>query len=80
MSYYLLLLVTLTGCYHTKRPMHCSHFFIYCASQVVIIPDTFISALWLQQRHSSKAGSWREMSLNLANVVSLSYSAGILNT
>jgi hypothetical protein len=34
-------------------------------------------ALWLQQRHS-EAGSWREMSLNLADVASLSYYVGIL--
>jgi hypothetical protein len=26
------LLVTVVGWYRTKRPMHCDHFLIYCAS------------------------------------------------
>jgi hypothetical protein len=38
-----------------------------------------ISALWLQQTSRSETGRWREMPLNLADVVSLSYSAGIFN-
>jgi hypothetical protein len=35
------------------------------------------SGLTAAETPSSEAGIWREMSLNLAEVVSLSYSAGI---
>jgi hypothetical protein len=38
---------------------------------VLIFSDSFTSALWLQHTYNSKAGSWHEMSLNLADAVSL---------
>jgi hypothetical protein len=28
----IILLVTVTGWYHTKHPMHCDHFLTYCVS------------------------------------------------
>jgi hypothetical protein len=44
--------VTVTGWYHTKRPMHCGHVLNCCApSRVLITSNPSTSALWLQQRH-----------------------------
>jgi hypothetical protein len=48
------LLVTVTGWYLTKRPMHCENFLIYCAPHLRYNHSRLIhqiSLLWLQQRH-----------------------------
>jgi len=68
------LLVTVTGWYRTKRPNHCGHFWSIVRPHLSSnTPDSSTSALWLHQRQlsSSEAASWREISLNLAGVVSL---------
>jgi hypothetical protein len=67
-----------TGRYHTKYPMHCDHFLICCA---VHLSFNHPSVLWLQHRHLvAKLGeTWRDMSLKLADVVSLSCYARFFN-
>jgi hypothetical protein len=54
------LLFTVTGWYRTKRPMHCGHLLIFCASPICVltIPDSSTRALWKipAETSSSEAG------------------------
>jgi hypothetical protein len=55
----LTLLVTVTGCYSKKRPMHCGNFLTYSALHLSSDHSRFnhqSSLLWLQQTPSSEAG------------------------
>jgi hypothetical protein len=75
------LLVTVTGWYRTKRPMHCFNFMICCTSlsefSSLLIHPVVLSVV--AETSSSEAGSWREMSLNLADLVCLPYYARFFN-
>jgi hypothetical protein len=56
---YFMLLVTVTGWYSTKRPMHCDHFLISCAPHPSSKQSRFIhhsSLHSLLQTPSSEAG------------------------
>jgi hypothetical protein len=67
-------LVTVTGWYRTKCPMHYGHFLIYCASPP---PSSSNHSLFIHQcsmkaaeTSSTESGRWREMS-NLADAESV---------
>jgi hypothetical protein len=76
------LLVTSTGWYRAKPPMHCAHFLIYCVS-----PSEFYSFLIHPPELSGKSRQthlvakqreiWREWSVNSADEVCLSCFAGL---
>jgi hypothetical protein len=72
------ILVTVTGWYHTKRPMHYDHFLMCVFIRVLTTPVSSTRALRLQQGHLLAKYKFGEMSLNLADVVSTSYSKGSL--
>jgi hypothetical protein len=78
---YYWLLVTVKGWYRSKCPMYYDNFLIYCAPHLSSNHSWFIhkNSLAAAETLSSVAEIWREMSLTLANVVSLLYSADILN-
>jgi len=62
--------------YRTKRPMHFGHFYIlFVLIWVLIIPDS--CKYQLETESSKPAEIWREMSVNFAGEVSVSYSTGI---
>jgi hypothetical protein len=59
------LLVTVTGWYHTKRPMHCGHFLIYCVSPIwILILDSSIRALWKIPAETSSSEAGRNLARN----------------
>jgi hypothetical protein len=65
---------SLTGWYRTKCPKHCGYFW-----STVFPPLSFNILIDAPDTSSNKAGSWWEISLNLANVASLSYYARFFN-
>jgi hypothetical protein len=66
--------------YRTRRPKHCDHFLIYCALPAWVHHSSFIqrSSLAVTSRHlvAKQGETWREMAVNFADEVSLSYSTG----
>jgi hypothetical protein len=75
------LLVTGTGWYCTKRPKTCGHFLIYCVPMwVLIIPESSTSLANINRHLVAIEGkTLREMFVNFAGEISLSYSTGIFN-
>jgi hypothetical protein len=79
--HFLALLVTVKGWYRIKRPVH------YCHFWSIERPDPSSNYSWFIHQSSlvvdvtpiSEAGSWREMSVNLAYEVYFSYFAGLFN-
>jgi hypothetical protein len=69
------LLVTVTWRCPTTRPLHCDYFWSVVRHHLSSDHSLFIhqSSLVVAEIHCSEAGSWREMTLNWADVVSLSY-------
>jgi hypothetical protein len=78
-----MLLVTVREWYPTKRPKHCDHFQIYCASPSVfclfVIHPLELSGKYEQTTSSETGETLRENEVNFANEISLPYSAGLFN-
>jgi hypothetical protein len=66
-----------TRWYRTRRTKHCDHFLIYCALPAWV----HHSSLEVTSRHlvAKQGETWREMAVNFADEVSLSYSTGSFN-
>jgi hypothetical protein len=75
-------LVTVTGWYHTKCPMHCGHFVTILRPYLSSNHSLFTQQLSCkyQQAPSSESGEiWQEVAVNFVGKISLSYAAGFFN-
>jgi hypothetical protein len=76
-------LVTVRRWYHTKHPMNCNHFVIFVRLHPNSSHSWFIHQSSLENTRREETPSseseetWREITVNFADEISVSYSTGI---